>query len=97
MKNDPILLTLGKNVSDLRKEKGLTPEQIVGMETELSSSVIENCVQCCCEIESNTVWAVCPFCGEINICCHACMEWINETADNCYRYFNGAYFIEGQH
>ncbi len=28
MKNDPILLALGKNVSDLRKEKGLTQEQL---------------------------------------------------------------------
>ena len=28
MKTDPILLALGKNVSDLRKEKGLTQEQL---------------------------------------------------------------------
>ncbi len=27
MKNDPILLALGKNISDLRKEKGLTQEK----------------------------------------------------------------------
>jgi transcriptional regulator with XRE-family HTH domain len=28
MKTDPILLALGKNISDLRKEKGLTQEQL---------------------------------------------------------------------
>ena len=28
MKNDPFLLALGKNVRDLRKEKGLTQEQL---------------------------------------------------------------------
>ena len=97
MKTDPILLALGKNVSELRKEKGLTQEQIAGLKTELSSYVIENCFRCSREIESETVMAFCPFCGEINVCCHACEEWINEIADNCYRCFNGAYFIEGEH
>lgn len=144
MKTDPILLALGKNLSDLRKEKGLTQEQLAersgldftyisgiergaswpspknlvllangfgvsifsilarlekfeGIQIKLSSSVIENCAFCSREIESETVWAACPFCGQMNVCCHACEEWIEESAENCYRCVNGSYFVEGRH
>ncbi|MBN2783896.1 MAG: hypothetical protein JXR25_03650 [Pontiellaceae bacterium] len=87
----------GEELRKLREEKGLSQEQLAGMNKELSSSVIENGIRCCREIESETVWVVCPFCGEINICCHACEEWIEELAENCHRCINGYFFVQGRH
>ena len=87
----------GEELQKIRKEKGLSQEQLVGMKKALRSPVIENCFRCCCEMESATVGVICPFCGEINICCHACEEWIEETAKNCHRCVRGSYFVEGHH
>jgi predicted nucleic acid binding AN1-type Zn finger protein len=95
MKKNPVLIALGKNVSELRNKKELTQEQLAGMKKALSARVIENCFNCCCEMKSETVGAICPFCGEPNICCHACKEWIEERAENCCRCVFGSHFIEG--
>ncbi|MBC8391701.1 MAG: hypothetical protein H8E17_03910 [Deltaproteobacteria bacterium] len=89
--------TFGEELQKIRKEKGLSQEQLGGTQINLTSPVIENCFRCCCEMESETVEVVCPFCGEVNICCHACEEWIEERTENCYRCVNGSCFVEGGH
>ena len=87
----------GEELRKLREEKGLSQEQLFGLKIKLTSPIIESCIRCCREIESKTVSVLCPFCGELNVCCHACEEWIEEFAENCYRCINGAFFVEGRH
>lgn len=90
-----VRLAKGLNISVYRMVMYL--DIFAGAQIELFSSVIENCVYCSCEIESNTVWVACDFCGKMNVCCHACEEWIEETSENCHRCVNGSYFVEGNH
>ena len=87
----------GEELRKLREENGLSQEQYCGEKIKLAVPIIENCACCCREIESKTISAVCPFCGEMNICCHACEEWIEEQTENCYRCEHGSYFVEGHH
>jgi len=51
MKTDPILLSLGKNVSSIRKEKGLTQKQL----SEYSNLVrLEGRVNLCTKLKKGT-------------------------------------------
>jgi transcriptional regulator with XRE-family HTH domain len=51
MKTDPILLSLGKNVSSIRKEKGLTQKQL----SEYSNLIrLEGRVNLCTKLKKGT-------------------------------------------